>query len=103
MKQFVWSALVVASLGLAACSSSHEPSNVSDTASASLATITGTAASSQPIVGALVSVRDSKNILATATTDDKGNFAVNTIGMTPPFMVALHPLDGSRTLAQRGR
>jgi hypothetical protein len=49
--------------------------------------VTGTASLGAPIVGALVTLKDSAGTVRRARTDANGNYALNTSGLTPPFFL----------------
>jgi hypothetical protein len=57
-------------------------------------TITGTAATGNPLAGARVTVQDSTGKTATAVTVADGTFSISVTGMTPPFMLAAVPVSG---------
>jgi hypothetical protein len=50
-------------------------------------TVSGTAATGAPIAGALVTLKDSANRSATATTGASGGFTVDSSSLTPPFLL----------------
>jgi len=58
-------------------------------------TITGTAASGNPLVGAAVTAKDSTGLIATGKTAADGTFSIVVTGMTPPFMLVAVPVSGS--------
>ncbi len=60
-------------------------------------TVTGTAATGAPIAGVVVTLKDSANRSATATTSATGAFSIDTSGLTPPFLLQL-TTPGGRTL-----
>ena len=57
-------------------------------------TITGTAATGNPLAGATVTVKDSTGRTATGSTAADGTFSIAVTGMTPPFMLAAVPVSG---------
>ena len=58
-------------------------------------TLTGTAATGAPLVGATVTVQDSSGKTATGTTATDGTFSINVSGGTPPFMLVAVPTSGA--------
>ena len=57
-------------------------------------TITGTAATGNPLAGATVTVKDSTGKTATGLTAADGTFSIAVTGKTPPFMLAAVPVSG---------
>ena len=57
-------------------------------------TISGTAATGDPLVGATVTVKDSNGKTAAGVTAADGTFSIAVTGMTPPFMLAAVPISG---------
>jgi hypothetical protein len=57
-------------------------------------TITGTAASGDPLAGAAVTVQDTNGKKVTGVTAGDGTFSVTVTGMTPPLMLAAVPVSG---------
>jgi hypothetical protein len=57
-------------------------------------TITGTAATGNPLAGATVTVQDSTGKTATGLTAADGTFSISVTGKTPPFMLAAVPVSG---------
>lgn len=62
-------------------------------------TVTGTAATGAPIAGAVVTLKDSANKSATATTSSTGAFSLDTSGLTPPFLLQVTTPGGTRLLS----
>ncbi len=63
--------------------------------SGNVQTITGTAATGAPLVGATVTVQDSSGKTATGTTKSDGTFSISVTGGTPPFMLLAVPTSGA--------
>ncbi len=57
--------------------------------------VTGTASLGAPIVGGLVTLKDSLGASSTATTGATGGYTVSTTGFTPPFFVRVVTTAGS--------
>ena len=58
-------------------------------------TITGTAATGNPLAGAAIKVEDSVGTVATGATAANGTFGVTVTGMKPPFMLVAIPVSGA--------
>ena len=57
-------------------------------------TITGTAATGNPLAGATVTIQDSTGSTVTGLTAADGTFSIAVTGKTPPFMLAAVPVSG---------
>jgi len=64
-------------------------------ATGNVQTITGTAATGDPLAGATVTIQDSAGKTATGTTAADGTFSIAVTGGTPPFMLAVVPTSGA--------
>ena len=60
-------------------------------------TLTGTAATGAALVGAEITVKDSKGASKTATADANGNFSVDVTGMTAPLIIRAVDLYAEQT------
>ena len=57
--------------------------------------VSGTAAAGSPIVGALVTLKDSAGNSSTDTTAADGTYTLNTTGFTPPFLIQVQATSGN--------
>jgi Immunoglobulin I-set domain len=65
------------------------------TVNAASSSVSGTAASGSPIVGATVTLKDSAGRSTNTTTASDGTYTLNTTGMTPPFLVQVQTAKGN--------
>lgn len=65
-----------------------------------VATLSGVAASGAALVGATVTLKDANGVQRTSTTNASGQYSLDTIGLTPPFLVRVE--SGGITLFSEG-